>query len=210
VHQIIEDLNWRYATKRFDSDKKLSTEQLDILKESIRLAASSYGLQAFKVLLVENPKIREDLMVAAFGQAPVVEASHLFVFCANTEVPEEEVDAYMQRISVTRSADKKSLEPFSNGIKTALGHKSREEIIAWTSKQTYIALGQLLHTCASLKVDALPMEGFDPKRFDEILGLRSKGLTATLACPVGFRHQDDSAQFKKKVRKSNEELFETY
>lgn len=210
MHQIIEDLNWRYATKRFDSSKKLNSEQVDILKESIRLAASSYGLQAFKVLLIDNPKIREELMVAAFGQTPVVDASHLFVFCANTNVPEEDVDGYMQRISETRSADTKSLEPFSNGIKTALGRKTKEEIIAWTSKQTYIALGQLLHTCASLKVDALPMEGFDPKRFDEILDLSSKGLTATLACPVGFRHPEDAAQFRKKVRKSSEELFETY
>lgn len=209
MHKIIEDLNWRYATKKFDPSKKLTDEQVSILKESIRLSASSYGLQAFKVLQVDNPELREKLMVASYGQRPVVDASHLFVFCAHTEVADTDVQNYMELISETQGIPEEELTPFANGIMTSMKKKTDHEILNWTARQTYIALGQLLHTCASLRVDALPMEGFDPTSFDEILNLSASNLTATLACPVGYRHEEDIAQFRKKVRKSSDDLFET-
>ncbi|XOV67225.1 MAG: NAD(P)H-dependent oxidoreductase [Fluviicola sp.] len=208
MQHIIDDLNWRYATKKFDPSKKLSEEQLSTLKESIRLSASSYGLQAYKVLIIEDPIIRERLMEASFGQKPIVDASHLFVFCAYTNVIEADVAKYMQLISLTRGTDPKKLEAFHNGIANSLKNKTIEELVNWTSKQTYIALGQLLHTCASVRIDALPMEGFSPKAYNEILGLEELNLTATLACPVGFRDSEDPAQFNKKVRKSDKDLFE--
>lgn len=208
MQQVIEDLNWRYATKRFDADKKLSNEQLDALKESIRLTATSYGLQPYKVLQIDSPEIRKQLMEASYGQNPVVDASHLFVFCAYTKVEEADVHQYMDLIVQTRDTDPKDLESFSKGILGSLNHLDQKEIANWTSRQTYIALGQLMHSCASLRIDALPMEGFNPKQYNDILGLDSLNLTATLACPVGFRHADDAAQFKKKVRKPNEELFD--
>ena len=208
MQNIIDDLNWRYATKKFDPSKKLSDEQVSTLKESIRLSASSYGLQAYKTLIVEDPALREKLMEASFGQRPVVDASHLIVFCAYTSVKEEDAKTYMQLISETRGTEMKNLEAFQNGIINSINNKSDEDILAWTSKQTYIALGQLLHTCASIRVDSLPMEGFNPKAYNEILGLDALNLTATLACPVGFRHEEDPAQFNKKVRKSNEDLFD--
>ena len=208
MQQVIDDLNWRYATKKFDASKKLSNEQLGALKESIRLSASSYGLQAYKVLIIENPAVREKLMEASYGQRPIVDASHLFVFCSYTKVDEVLVNQYMDLIATTRDTDRSSLNPFAAGIIGSLQHKSEEDIITWTSKQTYIALGQLMHTCATLKIDSLPMEGFNPKAYNEILGLDEQNLTTTLACPVGFRHDDDASQFKKKVRKSNNDLFE--
>lgn len=208
MQNIIEDLNWRYATKKFDPSKKLTEEQLDILKESIRLSASSYGLQAYKVLIVEDPAIREKLMEASYGQRPVVDASHLIIFCAYTKVTEEDAKQYMELISETRGTDMKNLEGFQNGIVNSINNRSDEDVIAWTSKQTYIALGHLLHTCASIRVDSLPMEGFSPKAYNEILGLDEFNLTATLACPVGFRHEEDHTQHNKKVRKSNEDLFD--
>jgi len=208
VHKIIEDLNWRYATKRFNPNEKLTDEQLNTVKESIRLSASSYGLQAYKVLQIDDPEIRHDLMVASFGQQPVADAGHFFVFCAYTKVDEADVHKYMELIATTRGTAKDDLNPFANGIIGSIKNKTQEQIIAWTSKQTYIALGQLLHTCASMRVDALPMEGFDPMRYDEILNLKASNLTATLACAVGFRHEDDIAQFRKKVRKSQEDIFE--
>lgn len=208
MHKIIEDLHWRYATKKFDPSKILSVEQLHVLKESIRLTASSYGLQPFKVLIVESKEIREVLATASYGQRPVVDASHLFVFCAATNLDHADVDAYMDRISSVRKIEPAHLEGFSNGIKTSFEDKSADEIFKWTSKQTYIALGQLLHTCASLRVDALPMEGFDASEYNQILNLDVQNLSATLACPVGFRHADDISQHSEKVRKSSEEFFE--
>lgn len=208
MHKILEDLNWRYATKKFDPSKKLTEEQLHIVKESMRLTASSYGLQAYKVIIVENPEIREKLVDASYGQRPVADASHLFVFCANKAVNESDVDGYMNLISTTRNIEIDKLEGFSSGIKNTVSRLSEETLTNWTAKQTYIALGQLMHTCASLRVDCLPMEGFNPTQYNEILRLTEKNLTATLVCPVGFRHEEDHSQHKEKVRKSSENFFE--
>lgn len=208
MHKIIEDLQWRYATKKFDPTKIVSAEQLHVLKESIRLTASSYGLQPFKVLIIESKEIREALVEASYGQRPVADASHLFVFCAATDLEHSTVDAYMDRIASAREIEPARLEGFSKGIKNSFEGKSADDIFKWTSKQTYIALGHLLHTCASLRVDALPMEGFDASAYNRILDLDQHNLSATLACPVGFRHADDISQHSKKVRKSSDEFFE--
>jgi len=208
VQQIIDDLNWRYATKRFDAEKKLSDEQLSFLKESIRLSASSYGMQAYKVLIVENPETRLKLMEASFGQRPIVDASHLFVFCAYTKVLEKDVQKYMDLIKLTRGTHLDDLVPFQKGILSSVNKLTDSSLVEWTSKQTYIALGQLLHTCASMRIDALPMEGFKAKEFNKILDIDAQHLTATLACPVGYRHDQDTAQFRKKVRKPIQDLFE--
>jgi len=208
VQHVIDDLNWRYATKKFDPKQKLTDEQLMTIKESIRLSASSYGLQAYKVLQIDAPEIRQQLCDASYGQQPVVDASHLFVFCAYTKVDESDVQQYMDLIATTRDTDPALLTPFAKGIMGATQNKSQEEMVNWTSKQTYIALGHLMHTCAALRVDSLPMEGFNPAQYNDILGLDALNLTATLVCPVGFRHAEDAAQFKKKVRKSNKDFFE--
>jgi len=209
MSQIIEDLNWRYAVKQFDDSKKINESDFQILKESLRLTPTSYGLQAFKVLSVESPEIRERLVSASYGQRQVADASHLFVLCAYTEVTDKDVDAYMKLVATTRDISVENLTGFSNMIKGTVNSRSTEEVLYWTSKQTYIALGQLMHSCASLRIDATPMEGFDSEKFDEILGLKEKNLTATLACPVGYRHQDDKTQHTAKVRKSLDDLIET-
>lgn len=208
MHKILEDLNWRYATKKFDPTKKLTDEQLHVVKESMRLTASSYGLQAYKVIIVESLEIREKLVDASYGQRPVADASHLFVFCANTAVEESDVDSYMNLISSTRNIEMDKLEGFSKGIKGTVSRLDEDTLTNWIAKQTYIALGQLMHTCASLRVDCLPMEGFNPNQYNEILGLKEKNLTATLVCPVGYRHEEDYSQHKEKVRKSSEDFFD--
>lgn len=208
MHKIIDDLNWRYATKKFDPQLKLTEDQLHVVMESMRLTASSFGLQAYKVLVIRDPKLREELVTASYGQRPVADASHLFVFCASTKVEADDVDAYMNRISTIREIAPSNLDRFATGIKSSLGSMSSDDLIQWTTRQTYIALGQLMHTCASLRVDCLPMEGFDKKEFNRILNLEEQHLTATLMCPVGFRHAEDLSQHKKKVRKSTEDFFE--
>ena len=208
MQQIIDDLNWRYATKKFDPEKKLSDEQLSVLKESIRLSASSFGMQAYKVFIVENTETRIKLMEASFGQRPVLEASHLFVFCAYTKIVEDDVQKYMDLIHLTRGTRHEDLSLFQRGILSSLDNRTDTALEEWTSKQTYIALGQLLHTCASMRIDALPMEGFKAEEYNKILELDKQNLTATLACPVGYRDLNDAAQFKKKVRKSHQDLFE--
>lgn len=209
MHKIIEDLNWRYATKKFDPTKKLSEEQLDVIKESLRLVPTSYGLQPLKFLIIENPDIRQKLRDASYNQSPITDASHLIVICSYVDVSDKHVDEYMETIVKIREVEKDSTEGYGNFLKSEMDKMTIEEKTNWNSKQAYIALGQLLHTCANLRVDAIPMEGFQPGKYDEILNLREQNLTATLVCPIGFRAEDDHAQFRKKVRKFNYDLFET-
>lgn len=209
MHKIIEDLNWRYAVKKFDPTKKLTEEQVEIIKESLRLVPTSYGLQPLKYLIIEDKELRDKLKVASYGQSQVTDASHLIVLCSYVDVNDNHVDQYMDNIVEIRDVTLESTDTFGNYIKEVVSKLTSDEKENWNSKQAYIALGQLLHTCATMRVDATPMEGFDPKRFDEILGLKEKNLRATLVCAIGYRADDDHAQHRKKVRRFHHELFET-
>ena len=206
---LLENLNWRYATKKFDATKKISAADLNTLKEAVRLAASSYGLQPFKVVLVENPEIREKLKAAAWGQTQITEASNLFVFANDLNAGPESVAAYIKNISETRGLPTEALGGFADMMNGVISNLSQEAKNIWTSKQTYIALGTLLAAAAELKIDATPMEGFNPAQFNEILGFDKLGLNAAVIATVGYRHDEDEAQHYKKVRKSQEELFIT-
>lgn len=208
MSKIIEDLNWRYATKKFDPTKKISDKDIETIKESLRLVPSSYGLQPLKYLLIESPEIRDQLVAASYGQMQVKDASHLIVLCSLINVEEKHVDEYMENIAQTRNVESDSLQLFSNTIKGSIDKMNTHDVVTWTEKQAYIALGQLMHTCATMRIDATPMEGFDPKAYDEILNLSESNLKATLVCPIGYRHQEDEAQHRAKVRKSKESIFE--
>lgn len=208
MSEIIKDLNWRYATKKFDPSKKIADHDLEIIKESLRLTPSSYGIQPYKFLLVKNEVIREQLTAASYNQQQVKDASHLIVMCAYNELLPEHVDAYMSRIATTRNVDKDTLTGFSDMIHRTSVEMETEKQKIWMSKQLYIALGQLMHTCAALKIDSTPMEGFKPEEYDRILGLKDQNLHAVLACPIGYRHEEDKAIQNKKVRKSLDEIFE--
>ncbi len=209
THPIITDLQWRYATKRFDPKKKISSEDLDVIREALRLTATSYGLQVMRFLLIESPEIRRQLVEASNNQKQVQDASHLIVLCTRTNVEKNDVESYMQNIATTRSVELEETEGLSNYILQSVSNMTEDDIRSWNAKQAYIALGHLLQTCATLRIDSTPMEGFNPQQYDEILGLSEKGLQATLVCPIGYRHPDDPAQHRKKVRRSHDELFNT-
>lgn len=206
---LLDNLNWRYATKKFDASKKISAADLNTLKEAVRLAASSYGLQPYKVIIVENPEIREQLKAAAYGQTQITDASQLFIFANDLNAGAESVDAYIKNISETRGVPADALAGFSDMMKGTIANLSQEAKNIWTAKQTYIALGTLLAAAAELKIDATPMEGFNPAAFNEILGFDKLGLNASVIATVGYRHDEDDTQHYKKVRKSHEELFIT-
>jgi nitroreductase len=209
MSNFIQDANWRYATKKFDAAKKISTEDLNTLKEAIRLSSSSYGLQPYKIIIVENPELREKLQPAAWGQAQIVESSHLIVFANEINVDEETIDSYLKNISNTRNIPLDSLSGYADFMKSKILTLSSDSMNTWTSKQTYLALGNLLNVAAELKIDATPMEGFIPAQVNEILGLDKLGLNASLIATIGYRHEEDATQHYKKVRKSNTELFIT-
>lgn len=204
---FLENQNWRYATKKYDTAKKVSSQDLETLKESIRLSASSYGLQPYKVVFVENPEIREKLKAAAYGQAQITDASVIVVFANNVDFNETHVDGFINNISQTREIPAESLSGYGDFMKSTLMALPAETRNIWTAKQTYIALANLLAAGAELKIDVAPMEGFNPEEFNEILGLNEKGLNAAVIAAVGYRHEEDATQHLKKVRKSNKDLF---
>ena len=209
MSSLLENLNWRYATKKFDATKKISDADLNTLKEAVRLAASSYGLQPYKVVVVENPEIREQLKAAAYGQTQITDASQLFIFANDLNAGPESVADYIKNISETRGIPVEALGGFEDMMNGVISNLSQEAKNIWTAKQTYIALGTLLSAAAELKIDATPMEGFNPAAFNEILGFDKLGLNASVIATVGYRHEEDEAQHFKKVRKSQEELFIT-
>jgi nitroreductase len=204
---FIDKLNWRYATKKFDATKKLSAEQLNTLLDAVQLSPSSAGLQAYRVLVVENPKIKEKLREAARGQQQLTTASHVIVFAAETNLDGEYVKNYIDRIAVTRGIDRANLEAFETNITDNVNRMTEDVKIVWNHKQCYIALGVLLTAAADMGIDACPMEGFQAGKFDEILGLRELGLTTTVIAPIGFRAEDDVFSKAAKVRRPKEELF---
>ncbi|GAA4767815.1 MULTISPECIES: NAD(P)H-dependent oxidoreductase [Flavobacterium] len=207
MSKFIESQNWRYATKKFDANKKISDSDLEILKEAIRLSSSSYGLQPYKVLIVENPELRAQLQPAAWGQSQIVDASHLFIFANMVNVGEKEIDTYLNNIAETRGIPVENIAGYGDFMKSKIASLPEDVKNTWTAKQTYLALGNLLNAAAELQIDATPMEGFEPEKVNEILGLNALGLNATLIATVGYRHEEDANQHVKKVRKSKEELF---
>ncbi len=206
---FLDNQNWRYATKKFDASKKISTADLHFLKEAIRLSASSYGLQPYKVLVIENPELRAKLVPACYGQAQVADASHLLVFANELNFGEAGIDQFAKNISETRGLTLESIQGYVDYMKGNITGLPEQDRNIWTAKQTYLALGNLLNAAAELKIDVTPMEGFIPAQVNEILGLDKLGLNASLLAPIGYRHIEDATQHNKKVRKSNEELFIT-
>lgn len=203
----IDNLKWRYATKNFDPAKKLSAESIELLKEAINLSPSSYGLQAYKVLIIENPEIREKLKAVSWGQPQITDASHLFLFCNYTKVGDKEVDEYLNLRAVVNNQNPEDSKDYGDMIKSQMASLSPDKMAAWTSKQTYIALGTLMVAAAEIKIDVCPMEGFDKEQYDNILGLNEMGLTASVIGAVGYRDNNDPYLKFRKTRKPNTEVF---
>lgn len=199
---IIKQLKWRYATKKFDASKKLSSDQINILKEAFNLTATSFGLQTIKLLIIENKDIRSSLVKHSFNQKQVVDASHLLAICIQKDILREDVVTYYNNIKDIRNTSETILKPYRESLITTIEDMSVSERQRWSTNQAYIALGNLMAVCAVEGIDSCPMEGFLPDKFDEILGLNALGLSSVLLLPVGFRAKDDMFSDFKKVRKS--------
>lgn len=206
--ELIKHLNWRYATKIFDSTKKVSLTDLEKIKQAVQLSVSSYGLQLYKVLIIENKAIREELKPASWGQNQITDASHLLVFCNYTKPKNEDIDAFLELTANTQQIAVKNLEEYGDFMKSKIDEMSSKEKINWTKRQTYLALGNLLNACAELQIDACPMEGFEVEKYNEILGLDAQNLSAAVIAPIGYRAENDHTQHRAKVRKPLTELFQ--
>lgn len=207
--ELLESLNWRYATKKFDPNKKISEADWDTLKSALQLSASSYGLQAYKFIVVENTELRKKLQPVSWNQSQIVDASHLLVFASQLEVGDADVETYISKTAQVRQLPVEKLKPYADFMKANIGGIPTEAKAFWNAKQTYIALGYLLTAAAALRIDVCPMEGFEPEAYDEILGLKAQGLTATLVATLGYRAAEDITAGLPKVRKSKDELFVT-
>ena len=174
---LINQLNWRYATKQFDPNRKITLTDWATLEEALRLTPSSGGLQPWKFVVITDPAVRAKLRPASYGQAQITDASHLVVFAAKNNLSEADVDAHIKHIAEVQGAPIEALSPLRGmlvgGIVQSMDEKARD---AWARNQVYIALGNLLASAALLGIDACPMEGFDRAQYDEILGSKAKGL----------------------------------
>lgn len=207
MNSVIEHRTWRYATKKFDATKKVSEQDLETLLEATRLSASSYGLQPYHVFVISDQEVREQLKPASWGQSQITDASHLIVFANTKDFGEELVDDYLAKVSETRNIPSEGLKGYSDFMKSKLMDLPEELKNQWTAKQAYIAFGNLMQAAAELKIDTCPMEGFEPEKYNEILGLEEKNLNAAVVLAIGYRSEEDATQHLPKVRKSKEELF---
>lgn len=206
MKNIHDALHWRYATKSYDTTKKLSKEQIEKLIESIQLSPSSFGLQPYTIIHVTNPEIREKLKAASWNQSQITDASDVFVFAVPTNLSEQHVDEFIQKTATVRNIPVENLGEYAGMIKGSLSSRSAEEKITWSAKQAYIALGFLLETAALEEIDATPMEGFDNAQYNEILGLTQLNHTAVVVATLGFRSSEDTYAPLAKVRKETSEL----
>ena len=204
---LIEKLNWRYATKRMNGTK-VPQEKIDRILEAIRLAPTSFGLQAFKVIVVEDAALRERIYNEACQQPQIKEASHILIFAANKNVSAGLVDDYTQLIAATREIPVEGLSGFRAAFDGIVSGTAEQNFV-WTARQAYIAFGVGIVAATNEDVDATPMEGFSTEALDKILGLAEQNLSATTILTLGYRDEKtDTLVHAAKVRKSKSALFE--
>ncbi|WP_041583488.1 NAD(P)H-dependent oxidoreductase [Bdellovibrio bacteriovorus] len=209
THKTIQDaLEWRYATKKYDATKKISDADWTTLRNSLTLAPSSYGVQPWKFLVIENPDVRKQLKPVSWNQTQVTDASHYVVFLYKEKMDADFVQKFINRVAEVRSAPLEALDGYKNMLVENLVKAQEEKIRVWSQRQTYIAMGFLLQTAALLKIDATPMEGFDPVAYDKILGLEGSGWKTVATVALGYRHQEDALQNQKKVRFTEDDLIQ--
>lgn len=205
---IREALDWRYATKKFDSAKTISQEDWETLEAALAKAPSSYGLQPYKFLVVETPALRAQLREVSWGQSQVTDAAKYVVLLTRDHVNENDVQKYVDRIAKVRSLPVESLKGYQDMMNGAIKTMDAVRSLAWSQRQAYIAMGFLLQTAALLKIDATPMEGLDPSAYDRILKLEGTGYKTVASVALGYRHSEDATQNYKKVRRATEDIIE--
>jgi nitroreductase len=206
----LEQLEWRYACKRMNGNP-VEEEKINRILEATRLAPSSNGLQAHKILAIQNLDLRKKIQPICNNQAQILECSLLLVFCVPLHFEDSYVEDYMNRIANERKQEISSLDGFQKSILKTIHANTPEQNQIWFAKQAYIALGFTLAACALESVDACPMEGFKPTELDKELGLTEIGLKSVVLCAIGESNTDlDSLATKKKIRKSKDDLFIWY
>ena len=205
--QLINQLNWRYATKQFDPQRKISPEDWAALEEALVLSPSSFGLQPWRFIVITDQATKERLAAASWGQRQPADCSHLVVFTIKKEINERVLDVYVDRITEVRGTPRTSLaglhDMMTGSLINGMDAAARN---TWAAHQVYIALGNFLTSAALLGIDACPMEGIEPAKYDEILGLTKQGFGAVVVAAAGYRATGDKYAALKKVRFPKEEV----
>ncbi|GGH43308.1 nitroreductase [Mangrovimonas yunxiaonensis] len=199
--KIIDQLEWRYATKAFDPEKLLPKEKVATVLQAFNLTATSYGLQPIKLVVVSDKALQATLVDYSMNQKQIAQASHVLVFCIETNVDKAFVAEYFERVHKIRHTDKQILKPFKDFLVDDFENKTQQAIEAWATNQAYLALGNIMTVCALEAIDACPMEGFEPEQYDQLLNLKEKGLKSVLLLPIGYRAANDMFSNFKKVRR---------
>ena len=207
--QALKQLHWRYATKKFDPSKKISPANWQVLEQSLVLSPSSFGIQPWKFFVISNPEIRQKLLPHSWGQTPVVNASHLVVFAIKNDINDQDVDRHLQRMAEVQQIPVENLAGFGKVVKGFISKPPYPlDLKEWAGKQAYIALGFFMTCAAMLEIDTLPMEGFIPAKYDEVLELNSQGYSSVVVCAAGYRADDDKYANQPKVRFPTEEIIQ--
>ncbi|MSR61160.1 MAG: NAD(P)H-dependent oxidoreductase [Planctomycetes bacterium] len=198
--QLLTQLRWRYATKRFDPEIKIDAATWSALEQALLLAPSSYGLQPWRFLVVKDPAVRAKLRPASWNQAQITEASHLVVFAIKKGLNAADVRRYVERIAAVRQVARESLAGYEQMMVSHVQRPAPFDIDEWSRRQLYIALGTFLTSAALLGVDACPMEGIDPAQYDALLGLGAQSYATVVVATAGKRASDDAYANLAKVR----------
>ena len=204
--ELIEVLNFRYATKVFDSEKEISPEVWSSLESSLVLSPSSFGLQPWKFLVIESAETRAKLKEASWSQGQVTDASHLVVMTVRTDLTQQDIDAWVARLSEVQGTPLDKLSGLAGVISSFSGSMSPADRQAWNTRQVYIALGQLMTSAAFLGIDTCPLEGISAADYDKVLGLEGSGYATAVACALGYRSETDKYSSSKKARFSNDQV----
>lgn len=204
---LLTQLQWRYATKKFDPARKIPEEAWRVLEKGLVLSPSSFGLQPWKFFVVQDPALRAQIKAASWNQSQVVDCSHFVVFARKNDLSDADVDRYITRAAAATGAPAEVLAGYGHIIKNfRQAVQDLGQLNAWCDRQLYIALGSLMTGAALLGIDTCPMEGMDPSRYDEILGLTGSGYSTVVACAAGYRATDDAAATRPKVRYDEAEV----
>ncbi|GAC20488.1 NAD(P)H-dependent oxidoreductase [Paraglaciecola arctica] len=187
MSELLQDLQWRYATKKMDPTKAVSTENVDFILEAIRLSASSSGLQPYDVIVVTNPEIRAQIVPHAWNQQQISDGSHLLVFAAWDNYTAERINTMFDLVNEKRGFKNEGWENYRQMLLNTYPSRDPETNFQHAARQAYIGLGSALIAAAEMKVDSTPMEGFSPDKVDEILGLKERGLKSVVLLPLGYR-----------------------
>ncbi|WP_297797608.1 nitroreductase family protein [uncultured Eudoraea sp.] len=201
---IIKDMEWRYAVKKFDASKEIEAPKLDRIKKAFNLTATSYGLQPIKMVVLKNKELQKQLVDYSYGQQQLAQASHVLILCIENKIDADYITGYFKKVKEIRGTSDSVLEPFKNALVSEFTKMDNNQIRQWATNQVYLAMGNLLTICAAEQLDACPMEGFIPNQYDELLNLSSKGLSPVLVLPIGYRAEDDIFAGFKKVRRDME------